>query len=57
MLYCSILLHCTELTLRFASMPSMGNVDYYSLVVFLYWHNMFRPNRPSSDVQVVLINN
>jgi hypothetical protein len=33
-LYGSILLHCIGLTLRFAFMPSMCNVDYYSLVVF-----------------------
>jgi hypothetical protein len=36
-------------------MPSMCNFGYYSLVVFLYWHYMFRPNRPSSGVKVVMI--
>jgi hypothetical protein len=38
----------------FAFMPSMCNVGYYSLVVFLHWHYTFRLNRPSSGVQVVL---
>jgi hypothetical protein len=33
--YCSFLLHCIELTLRFAFMPSVSNFGYYSLVVFL----------------------
>jgi hypothetical protein len=43
-----------DLTLRFAFMPSMCKVGYYSVVVFLHWHHMFRPNRPSSGVQVVV---
>jgi hypothetical protein len=54
-LYCSILLHCVDLTLRFAFMPSMCNVGYYSLVVFLYGHYIFRPNQPSSGIQVMMI--
>jgi hypothetical protein len=36
-------------------MPFMCNVGYYSLVVFRYCHCMFRPNRPSSGVQVVVM--
>jgi hypothetical protein len=55
MLYCSILLHCIDLTLHFAFMPSMCNIGYYSLVIFLYWHYMFWPNQPSSGVQVFVI--
>jgi hypothetical protein len=43
-----------DLTLRFASMPSMCNVSYYSLI-FLYWHYMFRPKQPSLGVQVFVI--
>jgi hypothetical protein len=35
-------------------MPSMCNFGYFSLIVFLYWQYMFRPNRPSSGVQVVM---
>jgi hypothetical protein len=41
------------LWLGFAFMPSVCNV-YYSFVVFI-WHYMFRHNRPSSGVQVVVI--
>jgi hypothetical protein len=44
-----------NLTLLFAFMPSMCNFDYYSIVVFLYWDYMFRPNRPSLVVQVVVV--
>jgi hypothetical protein len=44
----------TDLTLRFAFMPSICNVGYYSLVVFLYCHYMYRRNQPSSGVQVVV---
>jgi hypothetical protein len=55
MFYFSILLHCIGLTLRFACMPSICNVGYYSLVVFLCCHYMFRPNRSSSGVQVVVV--
>jgi hypothetical protein len=44
-----------DLTLRFAFMPSMCNVGYYSPVFLLHWHYMFRPNRPSSGVQIVLL--
>jgi hypothetical protein len=54
-MYCSILLYCTELTLRIASIPSMWNVGYYSLVVFLNWHYMPRSNPPSSGVQGVVV--
>jgi hypothetical protein len=54
MLYCSILLHCIDLTLCFAFMPSICDVGYYSLG-FLYCHYMFRHNRPSSCVQVVVM--
>jgi hypothetical protein len=54
-LHCGILLHCVDLSLRFAFMPSMCYVSYYSLVAFLHCHYMFRPNRPSSGAQVVMI--
>jgi hypothetical protein len=54
LLYCSILLHCIDLTSCFAFMPSGCNIGHYSLI-FLYWHYMFRPNRPSSGVQVVVM--
>jgi hypothetical protein len=43
------------LTLHFAFMPSMYNVGYYSLVIFLNWHYLFRPNQPSSGLQAVTI--
>jgi hypothetical protein len=42
-------------TLRFAFMPSMCNVGYCTLIVFLCCHYMFWPNRPSSGVQIVVI--
>jgi hypothetical protein len=45
----------TDLTLSSAFMPSTCNVGYYSLVVRLYCHYMFQPNRPPSGVQVVVI--
>jgi hypothetical protein len=38
-----VALHRSDLAFK----PSMCNIGYYSLVVFLYWHYMFRPNRSS----------
>jgi hypothetical protein len=34
MLYCSIMLHCIDLTSCFTVMPSMSNFGYYSLTFF-----------------------
>jgi hypothetical protein len=47
-----------NLTLHFAFMPSMCMCifGYYSVVDFLYRHYMYQPSRPSSGVQVVVIN-
>lgn len=45
-----------ELTFYFDFMPSMRNVGYCSFLVSLYCHYMFRHNRPSSGVQVIVMN-
>jgi hypothetical protein len=45
-----------DLTFYFAFMPSTRNFGYHSLlVVFIYWHYLFRPNRRSSGVQLFVI--
>jgi hypothetical protein len=51
----NIILHCIDLNLRFAFMPSIFKVSYYSLVAFFYWHYMIWPKRPSSGVQFVVV--
>jgi hypothetical protein len=54
MLYFSIPLHCTDPTFG-VFVSSMCNVVKYFCSYSFIGHNMFRPNWPSSGVQVIML--
>jgi hypothetical protein len=48
-------LHCVDLTLLSAFLPSMFNATVNVLSSSLHYHYMFWSNRPSSDVQLAVM--
>jgi hypothetical protein len=54
-LNCSVLLHCTDMTLRSTFCRTCATSVNILSPSCLYCHYMFRPNWPSSGVQVVVM--